>query len=121
MRPTRLEIGVTLAAMAVFLGPLCLRPVPPPGQPEQGMAVARRLLDDLLARHDFRWRQETFLYGHTPDEPAQYSYAVFSRDLKDGFYDVDVQIRWKAVPDTKISKGSRPMEVHLGQRVKGPI
>ena len=112
MRATRLEIGVTLTAIAIFLGPVCLRPAPPPGQPEQGMAVAQRLLDDLLARHDFGPRHETFVYGHTPEEPAQYSYAVLSRDLKNGFYDVDVQIRWK-VP--------RRVEVHLGQLVKRAI
>lgn len=118
MRLSRAEIAVTVMALAIFLGPLLLRSAAPPGQPELGMAPARRLLEDLLTRRDFEARGETFVYGHTPDEPAEYSYAVFSRDLKNGIYDLDVQIRWKAVPDTKTRKGTRRMEVHLGQLVK---
>ena len=118
MLPSRAEFGLTALALAVFLGPLLVRPAPLVGQPELGMALAHRLLEDLVARRDFQARTETFVYGHTPEEPAQYSYAVFYRDLKNGIYDLDVQIRWKAIPDTKIRNGSRPMEIHLGRLVE---
>lgn len=82
------------------------------------MAIARRILEDLVARQDTQRRRETFVYGHTATEPAYYSYSVSSRDLKNGLYDVDVQIRWKAIPDTRTKKGSRPMEVHVGQLIR---
>ncbi|MFN8612125.1 MAG: hypothetical protein U0931_31560 [Vulcanimicrobiota bacterium] len=119
---TRLEKALLLLLPAIFLGPLLLTPAPLPGSPETGMALARRLLDDLVRRGDTARRHETFLYGQTPEEPAEYSYAVFSRDLKNGIYELDVQIRWKAIPDTKLKKGKRPMEVHLGRLVrKQPI
>jgi hypothetical protein len=119
---TRLEKIVVSALLVFFLGPLLLPRTPPPGRPETGMAVARRMLDDLVARNDVKGRGETFLYGLTPEEPSYYSYAIFSRDLKNGVYELDVQIRWKAIPESKQSKGSRPMEVHLGQLVrKQPI
>lgn len=109
---------MVLAMLAVFLGPLLLHPRPLPGQPETGMAVARRLLQDLVARKDIQGHPETYVYGHSPEEPAEYSYAVLSRDLKNGLYELDVQIRWKGIPDTKAQKGLRPMEVHLGQLVR---
>lgn len=118
MRLTRAEAVTIGVSLTVFLGPL-LWPRPAlPGRPEPGMSVARRLLQDLVARQDIERRHETFVYGQTPEEPAYYSYAVFARDLKGGLYDLDVQIRWKAIPETSTQKGSRPMEVHLGQLVK---
>lgn len=111
-----------MAMLVSFLGPLLLSRAPLPGRPEIGMALARRMLDDLVRRKDIKWRGETFLYGHTPEEPAYYSYAVFSRDFKNGIYELDVQIRWKAIPDTRQKKGSRPIEAHVGQLVrKQPI
>lgn len=118
MRFTRAERWVGVVALAVFLGPLLVRRSPPPGRPELGMGVARRMLEELVKREDLTARNETFVYGHTPEEPAYYSYAVSCKALQDGFYEVDVQIRWKAVPDTPKVKGSRPMEVHLGRRLR---
>jgi hypothetical protein len=117
MRMTRAEMAVTVVALGVFLGPVLLRPAAPPGRPELGMGVARRMLEELVERGDLSGRPETFVYGHTPDEPAYYSYAVFSRSPRPGIYELDVQIRWKGVVETKTSKGSRPMEVHLGRLV----
>lgn len=103
--------------LLVFLGPLLIKPAILPGDPQQGQALAARILEDIVARHDTAPHPEVFLYGHTPEEPAEYSYAVFSRDLKQGLYEIDVQIRWKAIPDTRTVKGSRPMEIHLGQTI----
>ncbi|MBN9417153.1 MAG: hypothetical protein J0I12_17040 [Candidatus Eremiobacteraeota bacterium] len=118
MRVTRTEMAVTLAALAVFLGPTLLRRPPLAGGPDLGMGVARRLLEEMVAAQNVAGRNETFVYGHTAEEPSYYSYSVTSRDLRDGFYQVDVQVRWKGVPETSKSKGSRPMEVHLGRRIK---
>ena len=94
-----------------------IKPASLPGDPEQGRALAAKFLEDIVVRHDTTPHGEVFLYGHTPEEPAEYSYAVFSRDLKQGLYEIDVQIRWKAIPDTKTVKGSRPMEYHLGRTI----
>ncbi len=121
MRLTRAEIVILGVSLAVFLGPLLLPRAAQPGRPEDGLAIAERMLEDLTTRQDTQAHQETFVYGLTPQEPAEYSYAISARELKNGFYDVDVHIRWKAVPDTKTKKGSRPMEVHLGQLVKKTI
>ena len=103
--------------LVVFLGPLLFRQAELPGNPEQGRALAARFLEDIVGRHDTTPHGEVFVYGHTPEEPAEYSYAVFSRDLKQGIYEIDVQIRWKGIPDTKTVKGSRPMEFHLGRTI----
>ena len=121
MRVTRVEMAVTLAAVAVFLGPTLLRRPPLAGGPTLGMGVAQRLLEELVTAQDVAGRNETFVYGHTAEEPSYYSYSVTSRYLRDGVYEVDVQVRWKAVPETRRSKGSRPMEVHLGRRIKPTI
>ena len=104
-------------ALLVFLGPLLFTPAKLPGTPEQGRVLAEKFLEDIVVRHDTAPHGEVFLYGHSPEEPVEYSYAVSSRALKQGLYEIDVRIRWKAIPDTKTVKGSRPMEYHLGRTI----
>lgn len=116
MRVSRLTV-LEVLALLVFLGPLLWRPAVLPGNPEQGRVLAEKFLADLVLRHDTLPHGEVFLYGQSPEEPAEYSYAVFSRPLKQGLYQIDVQIRWKAIPDTKTVKGSRAMEFHLGRTI----